>query len=223
MAGNSHIKIARMVATCRGNLRQTLIHVPGFRTLCQWNLDSGFPSLVRVFQIPWAVFWIPKSRIPVHKQKFHPLRNPESLTWSVDGATARRLLNSVGLRVFWVQDLWSQKSWALEAGIQLKESGIPLTIGIWNPSSLTRIPSLIQYLKSRIHSVKSRIQDSLTLPFMGRKILLLTHCPISLKTQKLKAFSTFQGMTSTCTRQISIYLLMMSLIWAMLVMWMDSN
>ena len=135
-----------MVATCRGNLRQTLIHVTGFRTLCQWNLDSGFPTLVRVFQIPWAVFWIPKSRISVHKQKFHRFRNPESLAWSVDGATARRLVNSVfGLRVFWVQDLWSQKSWALESGIQLKESAIPLTIGIWNPSSLTRIPSRIQY------------------------------------------------------------------------------
>ena len=31
--------------------------------------------------------------------------------------------------------LWNQKSWALESGIQLKESGIPLTIGIRNPSS----------------------------------------------------------------------------------------
>ena len=33
---------------------------------------------------------------------------------------------------------WSQKSWALESGIQLKESGIPLTIGIRNPSSTDR-------------------------------------------------------------------------------------
>ena len=30
---------------------------------------------------------------------------------------------------------WNQKSWALESGIQLKESGIPLTIEIRNPSS----------------------------------------------------------------------------------------
>ena len=31
--------------------------------------------------------------------------------------------------------LWNVKSWALESGIGLKESGIPLTAGIQNPSS----------------------------------------------------------------------------------------
>jgi len=31
--------------------------------------------------------------------------------------------------------LWNLESWVLESGIQLKESGIPLTIGIQNPSS----------------------------------------------------------------------------------------
>ena len=30
--------------------------------------------------------------------------------------------------------LWNPEPWALESGIQLKESGIPLAIGIWNPS-----------------------------------------------------------------------------------------
>ena len=30
---------------------------------------------------------------------------------------------------------WNHQSWALESGIQLKESGIPPTIGIRNPSS----------------------------------------------------------------------------------------
>ena len=30
---------------------------------------------------------------------------------------------------------WNPESWVLETGIQLKESGIPLTIGIQNPSS----------------------------------------------------------------------------------------
>ena len=29
---------------------------------------------------------------------------------------------------------WNQESWAVESGIQLKESGIPLTIGIQNQS-----------------------------------------------------------------------------------------
>ena len=38
----------------------------------------------------------------------------------------------------------------MESGIQLKESGIPLTIGIRNPSS-TDTESVIQYLKSGIH------------------------------------------------------------------------
>ena len=31
--------------------------------------------------------------------------------------------------------LWNPEPWALESGIQLKESGIPLTIGIQNQSS----------------------------------------------------------------------------------------
>ena len=31
--------------------------------------------------------------------------------------------------------MWNPESWALESGIQLKESGIPLAIGIQNPSS----------------------------------------------------------------------------------------
>ena len=31
--------------------------------------------------------------------------------------------------------LWNPKSWALEFEMQLKESGIPLTIGFQNPSS----------------------------------------------------------------------------------------
>ena len=31
--------------------------------------------------------------------------------------------------------LWNRRYWALESGIQLKESGIPSTIGIQNPSS----------------------------------------------------------------------------------------
>ena len=44
----------------------------GFQVLdssfCQWNLDSGFQSLVG-FQNPWAVFQIPKPRIPDRKSK----------------------------------------------------------------------------------------------------------------------------------------------------------
>ena len=61
-------------------------------------------------------------------------------------------------------ELWNPESWALENGIQLKESGIPLTTGIRNPNSTDK-ESSIQYLKFRIHSMESRIQDCLGLPF----------------------------------------------------------
>ena len=43
------------------------------------------------------------------------------------------------------------ESWFLESGIQLKESWIPLTIGIRNPSS-TNKESGIQYLESEIQN-----------------------------------------------------------------------
>ena len=58
--------------------------------------------------------------------------------------------------------LWNLESWALESEIQLKESGIPLTIGNWNPSSAD-----MAYLESRIHGVESRIQDRFGFPYMG--------------------------------------------------------
>ena len=55
-------------------------------SLCHWNLDSGFQLLVR-FRIPWAVFQIPKPRIPDSTCKvfldswFHGKNFPDSLTW----------------------------------------------------------------------------------------------------------------------------------------------
>ena len=47
--------------------------------------------------------------------------------------------------------------WNPESRIKFKEFGTPQTIGIPNPSSSNK-ESDIQYLKSGIHSVKSRIQ-----------------------------------------------------------------
>lgn len=41
------------------------------RTLCQWNLNSWLQPLVR-FRIPWAIFWIPKTRIRDSKSKKFP-------------------------------------------------------------------------------------------------------------------------------------------------------
>ena len=64
--------------------------------------------------------------------------------------------------------MWNPESWALESGIQHKESGIPLTIVIQNPSSTDK-GSRIQYLESVIHSLESsRVQrDCLGLTYMG--------------------------------------------------------
>ena len=57
--------------------------------------------------------------------------------------------------------LWRPESWALECGKQRKESGIPLTIGIQNPSSTDK--------ESDIQDQESRIQDCLGFCYMGRK------------------------------------------------------
>ena len=53
--------------------------------------------------------------------------------------------------------MWNPESWVLESGVQLKESGLPLAIGIENPSSTdedwNRVP------ESGIRDVESRIPD----------------------------------------------------------------
>ena len=67
--------------------------------------------------------------------------------------------------------LWNPESFTLEFGIQLKESGIPLTIGIRNPSSTDKVINP----ESGIHGVKSTIQDylldSLTLDELSLHLL----------------------------------------------------
>ena len=59
--------------------------------------------------------------------------------------------------------MWNPESWALESGVQLKESGIPLVIGSENPSSTDN-------LECGIRDVESRIPGYLGLPYMGRLI-----------------------------------------------------
>ena len=56
--------------------------------------------------------------------------------------------------------LWNPESRALESEIQIKDNGIPLTIGIRNPRS-TNNESRTQYLESGIPSAGSRIQGRL--------------------------------------------------------------
>ena len=61
--------------------------------------------------------------------------------------------------------LWNPQFWALQRRIQLKEYLIAPTIGICNPS-FTDKESGIQYLESRVHDWKSRIQDCLGFPYI---------------------------------------------------------
>ena len=56
--------------------------------------------------------------------------------------------------------LWNTKFWALESEIQLKESGIPQTIGIPNPS-YSKKNQESSTLNPGINGVESRIQDCL--------------------------------------------------------------
>ena len=60
--------------------------------------------------------------------------------------------------------MWNPESWALESEVQLKESVIPLVIGIL----LTKTG--IEYLEFGIRDVESRIPGYLGLPYMGRLI-----------------------------------------------------
>ena len=105
-----------------------------------WYLHENSPSKDKTFKVhitPCTVIRIPESG------KFC-LWNPES---------------SENLFV----GNWKSRTWAF--GIQLKKSGIPLTIKIRNPSS-TNKESEIYCPESGIHSVESRIQDCLAFPYI---------------------------------------------------------
>ena len=72
--------------------------------------------------------------------------------------------------------LWSPESWALESAKQLKESGILLTLGIWE--------SKFHWQKSRIHCVESRIQNCLEFPYIAWRTVV-----DSFLNKKFKDFS----------------------------------
>ena len=75
-------------------------------------------------------------------------------------------------RKFWLVEsgirgkfcLGSPESWALESAKQLKESGIPLTIAIRNPSSTNK--------ESWIHGMEFRIQDCLEFRYIEWRIVV---------------------------------------------------
>ena len=72
--------------------------------------------------------------------------------------------------------LRSPESWALESAKQLKESGILLTLGIWE--------SKFHWQKSRIHCVESRIQNCLEFPYIAWRTVV-----DSFLNKKFKDFS----------------------------------
>ena len=73
------------------------------------------------------------------------------------------------------KSLWNPESWVLESGIQIKESGNPITIAIQNSTVLEKNTG-IQYLESGIHNVESRIQDCAGLfPNMGWRMSIYSY------------------------------------------------
>ena len=84
--------------------------------------------------------------------------------------------------------MWSQKSWALESGIQLKESGIPLTTGIWNPSSLTRISSRVRNPQREIENPRLSY-----ITFHGAKDIVADTLSNQSKNAKTEGFLYFPG------------------------------
>ena len=50
---------------------------------------------------------------------------------------------------------WNQESWALESGIQVKESGLPLTTGIQNRSSNDQDRNLVPGIRNRRRGIQN--------------------------------------------------------------------
>ena len=79
------------IASCKGIQDSLGFWIPRRRipdsrylSLCQWNLDSGFQSLVG-FRIPCAVFRIPKPRISDPTSKTFPDSDPSSKNFTDSG------------------------------------------------------------------------------------------------------------------------------------------
>ena len=72
--------------------------------------------------------------------------------------------------------LWNLESRALESEIQLKETGIPLTIGIQNSSSTVKDWNPVPGIRNPRRGIQyPRDQDCLGFPFTGRQIFYF-HC-----------------------------------------------
>ena len=97
--------------------------------------------------------------------------------------------------------LWSPEYWALESAKQLKESGIPLTIAIRNPSSTNK--------ESWIHGMEFRIQDCLEFRYIEWRIVVDLFLNKKFKdfSRTFKdTFPIFQGLHSVQKRALSLCL-----------------
>ena len=77
--------------------------------ICHYNLDSGFQSLVG-FRIPWAVFRIPKPRIPdffiFQEQNFPRFRIPQANISGISESEFRIPLHGAILILLQVCPIW---------------------------------------------------------------------------------------------------------------------
>ena len=83
-----------------------------------------------------------------------------------DSGTRKFLFVETGIREV-LSGFRKPRLWNPEHTWELKESGIPITIKIRNPSSTDKETGF-QYLESKIHGVESRIQNCLGFLSMGR-------------------------------------------------------
>ena len=145
---------------------------------------SRCPIALTTLACSFSISWI--SSILCLTQKIEPYKNIADtscfLCWRKLSTSCSPRVRDSGFRkifAFGIRNLgklytWNLESWALESGIQYKESGIPLTTGIQNPSSTDKdwkpVPG-IQYLESELHCAESRIQDCLGFRYMRRSCI----------------------------------------------------
>ena len=124
--------------------------------------------------------------------------------------------------------LWNPESWVLESGIQIKESGIPITIGIQNSTVLQKNTG-IQYLESGIHSVESRIQDCAGLfPYMGWTMSMYNY--IRTEIYSLKSYDVnfhitwiFEPQALSSTHYFSMSILRGSITFGEVILFVDAS
>ena len=123
-------------------------------SLCQWNLDSQFQSLVK-FQILWAVLWILKPRNPDCTSKIFPdfgIENPlhwaklfcyfnEGRPWPTDWIAPECTV----MRGFYIKYLDRQNKWLFLGHIPTCEGG-----KLWFSQRSLSLPLL------QVHSLRAR-------------------------------------------------------------------